>query len=137
MNVKTSSNHKEILPGQKKMHEHYIQQSVTTIQINPFHGPAQNLMNRFNVSTKIIDDLLLAAKEIGEEIHLAFVKNRVTSHNTSFCETKKSTITYKKEKKKTPKTFPVLKEDLQDLGLFVSKCTDKKTASTNSKTIQK
>ena len=120
MNVKTSSNHKEILPGQKEMHEHYIQQLVTTIQINPFHGPAQNLMNRFNVSTKIIDDLLLAAKEIGEKIHLAFVKNRVTSHNTSFCETKKSGITYKKEKKKTPKTIPVPKDDFQDLGLFFS-----------------
>ena len=118
------------------MHEQYIQQLVTAIPINPFHGPAQNIMNCFNVSTKIIDDLL-AAKKTGEKIHLEFVKNRVTSHNTSFCETKKSGITYKKEKKKTPKKIPVPKEDLQDLGLFVSKCTDKKTASTNSKTIQK
>ena len=56
------------------------------------------------------------------------VKNRVTSHNTSFFETIKSVITYKEEKKKTLKTISVPKEVSQALALFVCKCTDKKTA---------
>ena len=85
-------------------------------------------MSGLGISSKIIDGLL-EAKETGEKLHLEFVKNRVTSHNTSFFETiKKSSITYKGKKRKTPKAKSVLKEDRQPLGLFVSKCTDKKAA---------
>ena len=83
-------------------------------------------MSGVEISSKIIDGLL-AAKETGEKLHLEFVKNWVTSHNTGFFETiKKSGITYKEEKKKTPKAISVLKEDRQALWLFISKCTDKK-----------
>ena len=62
------------------------------------------------------------------ETHLEFVKNRVTSNNTSFFETiKKRRITLREKKKKIPTVIPVLKEDRQALGLFVSKYTDKKS----------
>ena len=109
------------------MHEQYIQQLLTIIPADSFHGPARNTMSGLKISSKIIDGLL-AAKETGEKLHLEFAKNRLTSHNTSFFETiKKSSITYKEEKKKTPKAIPILK-DRQALGLFVSKCTDKKAA---------
>ena len=85
-------------------------------------------MSGLEISSKIINGLLVA-KETGEKLHLEFVKNRITSHNTSFFETiKKNCITYKEEKKKTPKAISVLKENRQTLGLFVSKCTDKKVA---------
>ena len=126
MNVKTSSNYKEFSHGQKKMHEQYIQQLLITISNSPFHGSARNLMISLNISFKIIDDLL-AAKETGEKLHLEFAINRVTSCDTSFFETtKKSGITYKEEKKKTPMAISVLKEDRQALGFFASNFTDKK-----------
>ena len=126
MNVKTSSNYKEFSHGQKKMHEQYIQQLLITISSNPFHGSARNLMSSLNISFKIIDDLL-AAKGTGEELHLEFAINRVTSCNTSFFETtKKSGITYKEERKKTPMAVSVLKKDRQALGFFASNFTDKK-----------
>ena len=68
----------------------------------------------------------LQPKKTGQILHLEFEKNWVTFHNTSFFErTKKSGITYKKEKKKTPKVISVLKEDRQALGLFASKFTHK------------
>ena len=41
---------------------------------------------------------------------------------------KMSGITYKQEKKKIPEAIPMLKEDHQALGLFVSKCTNKNAA---------
>ena len=110
------------------MHEQYIQQLLTTIPIDPFHSPARNIMSSLEISSKIIDGLL-AASETGEKLHLKIVKNRVTSHNTRFFETiKKSGITYKEEKKKTPKAISVLKENWQALGLFAFKCTDNKAA---------
>ena len=75
-------------------------------------------MGGLEINFKIIDGLL-AAKETDEKLHLEFVKNRVISHNTSFFETiKKSVITYISQKKKTPKTISVIKQDLQVLGLF-------------------
>ena len=108
------------------MHEQYIEQLVTTIPTDPFHDPARNIMSGLEIDSKIIDGLL-AAKQTGEKLHLEFVKNRVTSHNTSFREIiKKSGITYKEEKQKTSKAMSVLEEDRQSLALFVIKCTDKK-----------
>ena len=84
MNVKTSDNHKEFWHGQKKkkkeIREQEIQQLLTTIQINSFHGPARNTMSSLEISSKIIDSLL-AAKETSEKIHLEFFKNRVTISN--------------------------------------------------------
>ena len=75
------------------MHEQYIQQLLTTIPNDPFHGPARNIMSGLEISSKIIDGLL-AAEETGEKLHLVFVRN--TSHNTGFFETiKKSGISYK------------------------------------------
>ena len=107
------------------MHEQYIQQLLTTITTDLFH--ARNIMGGLEISSKIIHGLL-AAKKTGEKFHLEFVKNHGTSHNTSFFETiKKSGLTYKEEKK-TQKAISVLKEDCQDLGLFISKCTNKKAA---------
>ena len=45
-------------------------------------------------------------------LHLEFIKNRDSFHNSSFFETiKKSGIIYKEEKKKTPKAILVLNED--------------------------
>ena len=126
MNVKTSSNHKEFSHGQKKLHEQYIQQLLTTIPTDPFHGPARNIMGGVEISSKIIVGLL-TAKELGEKLHLEFDKNQTTSHNTNFFETiEESGATYKEEKKKTAKAILVLKEDRQALELFVSRCTDKK-----------
>ena len=80
MDVKTSCNHKEFSHGPKKMHEQYIQQFLTTIQTNPFHGPAQNVMSSVEISSNIINDLIVAvaAKANGGKIHLEFVKNRDT-----------------------------------------------------------
>ena len=87
------------------MHEKYIQQLLTTIPTDPFHGPARNIMNGLEISSKIIDGQL-AAKETGEKLHLEFVKNRVASHNTSVFKTiKRSGITYKKEKKRYQRQF--------------------------------
>ena len=43
----------------KKIREKYIQQLLTTIPIDPFHGPAQNMMSSLEISSKIIDDLLV------------------------------------------------------------------------------
>ena len=83
-------------------------------------------MSGLEISPKIIDGLL-AVKETGEKLHLEFVKNRVTSHSTSFFEKiKKSGINYKEEKRKTLKAISVPREDGQALELFVSKCMDKK-----------
>ena len=104
------------------MHEQLIKQLLTTIPTDPFHDPARNIMSGLEISSKVIYGLLVA-KETGEKLHLEFVKNRVTSHNTNFFETiKKSGITYKEEKKKTPKAISVLEEDRQALELFVFKC---------------
>ena len=86
-------------------------------------------MSGLEISSKIID-VLLAARETSEKLHLEFVKNCVTSHNMISFETIKDTgITYKEEKKKTSEVISVLEEDRQALGLFVSKCTYKKAAS--------
>ena len=74
MNVKTSDNHKEFSHRQKKYMN--IQQLLTTIPNNPFHGPAQNILSGLEISSKIIDGLL-AAKETGEKLHLEFVKNQL------------------------------------------------------------
>ena len=41
------------------MREQYIQQLLTTMPIDPFHGPAQNMMSGLEISSKIIDDLLV------------------------------------------------------------------------------
>ena len=41
------------------MRERYIQQLLTTIPIDSFHGPAQNMMSGLEISSKIIDDLLV------------------------------------------------------------------------------
>ena len=113
------------------MHEQYIQQSLTTILTDPFHGPARNIMNALEISFRIIDGLL-QAKQTGKKLYLEFVKNPVTYHNTSSFQTiKKSGITHKEEKKKTTKVISVLKEDLQALGLFVAKCTGKKAKPNN------
>ena len=112
----------------KKMLEQYIQQLLTTIQIDPFYGPARNVRSGLEISSKIINGLL-AAKETGEKLHLEFVKNRVTSQNASFFETiKRSGITYKEDKRKTQKAVSLLKEDRQAPALFVSECTNKKAA---------
>ena len=62
MNVKTSSNHKESSHRQKKMNEQYIEQLLTSIPTDPFHGPARNIMSGLEMSSKIIDGLL-AVKE--------------------------------------------------------------------------
>ena len=95
------------------MHGQYIQQLLTTISIDPFHSPLQNIMSGLEISSNIID-VLLTAKETGEKLHLEFVKNRVTFHNTSSFKTmKKSGTTYQAEKKKTPKAISMLKEDRQ------------------------
>ena len=105
-----------------------VQQLLTTIPTDLFHGPVQNIISGLEIDSKVIDGLL-TAKETGDKLHLEFVKNQVDSHNKSFFETiKKSGITYKEEKKKTPKAISVLKEDRQVLGLFVFKCRDKKAA---------
>ena len=40
----------------------------------PFHGPARNIISGLEISSKIINDPL-AAKEIGENLHIEFVKN--------------------------------------------------------------
>ena len=48
------------------MREQYIQQLLTTMPIDPFHGPAQNMMSGLDISSKIIDDLLLT-NETGTE----------------------------------------------------------------------
>ena len=95
--VKTANIHKEFSHWQKKMHAQYIQQPLTNIPSNPFHGPAWNTMSCLEISSKIINGLL-APKETGKKFHLEFVKNRVTSHDTSFLEIlKKSGVTYKEE----------------------------------------
>ena len=73
----------------KKMHEKYIQQLLTTFPTDPFHGPARSIMSGF--------DDLLASKESTEKLHLEFVKNRVTFHNTSFCESFHKTSFFQKE----------------------------------------
>ena len=44
-----------------------IQKLLTTIPINPFHGPARNIMSGLEISSKIIEGLL-AAKETGEKL---------------------------------------------------------------------
>ena len=85
-------------------------------------------MSGLETSFKIIDSLP-AAKETGDKLHVEFVKNWVTSHNTGFFKTiKKSGLTYTEEEKKTPKAIQVLMENFQALGLCVSKRTDKKAA---------
>ena len=48
------------------MREQYIQQLLTTMPIDPFHGPAQNMMSGLDISSKIIDDLRLT-NETGTE----------------------------------------------------------------------
>ena len=106
------------------MYEQYIQQLLTAIPANPFHGPARNMISDLEISSKIIHGLL-AANETGGKLHLEFIKNRVTFHNTTFFETnKKSGITYKEEEKKTTKTMSLLKKDRQTLEFFLSKYTD-------------
>ena len=88
MNVKTSSNHKEFSHEQQqqkkkcKNNEKYIQQLLTAIPIDTFHGPARNIMNALGISSKIIDGLL-ASKETREKLLLEFVKNRVTTTQVS------------------------------------------------------
>ena len=69
----------------KKMHEKYIQQLLTTLPTGPFHGPARSIMSGLETSSKIYDGLL-ASKESGQKRNLEFVKNRFTFHNTSFFE---------------------------------------------------
>ena len=44
-----------------------IQKLLTTIPINPFHGPARNITSGLEISSKIIEGLL-AAKETGEKL---------------------------------------------------------------------
>ena len=56
------------------MHGQCIQQLLTIIPVDLFHGPAQNIIRGLEISSKIIDGLL-AAKETGEKFHLEFVKN--------------------------------------------------------------
>ena len=65
MNVKTSSNHKKFSTGRKKCMS--IQQLLTTIPTNLFHGPVQNIMSGLEISAKIIDGLL-TAKGTGEKL---------------------------------------------------------------------
>ena len=62
-------------------------------------------MSGLETSFKIINSLS-AAKETGDKLHVEFVKNWITSHNTGFFKTiKKSGLTYTEEKKKTPKVI--------------------------------
>ena len=110
--------------------EHYIQNLLLTLHIDPFHDPARNIINGLELTSKIIDGLL-SAKDVGEKLLAEFVKNGVTSRNESFFERiKQSGIVYREDKRKTPKAISVLKEDRQALGLFVAKYTDKKNAFT-------
>ena len=51
MNIKISSNYKEFSHEQKKMHEQYIQQLLINIPIDPFHGPARNIMSGLEISS--------------------------------------------------------------------------------------
>ena len=128
MNMKTSSQHKEFSHGQKKLHEQYVTQLLSNIHTDPFHGTARNLVSGLEIKSKLIDSLL-GANEVGESRKSEFVQNQVFSRNKSFFEPiERSGVTYKEEKKKTPKAVSVMKEDRQALGLFVSKCTDKKAA---------
>ena len=53
MNVETSSIHKEFSYGAKEMHEQYIQQLLTTIVTDPFHGPARNIMSSLEIISNI------------------------------------------------------------------------------------
>ena len=128
MNMKTSSQHKEFSPGQMKLHEQYVNQLISNIQTDPFTGPARNMISGLEITTKIIDSLL-EATAIGKQRKTEFVTDRVLSRKTSFyLPIKRSGVIYQEEKKKAPKAVSVMKEDRQALGLFVSKCTDKKAA---------
>ena len=128
MNMKTSSQHKEFSQGQKRLHEQYIMQLINNIHSDPFHGLARNMISGLEITPKIIDSLL-GATATGEKRKTEFVTDRVFSRKTSFfLPIKKSGVTYQEEKKKAPKAVSVMKEDRQALGLFVSKCTDKKAA---------
>ena len=68
MHLKTSCLHKECSQGQRKLHEHYIQNLLLTLlHIDPFHGPARNIINGLELTFKIIDGLL-SAKDFGEKL---------------------------------------------------------------------
>ena len=48
-------------------------------------------MSSLEISSKIID-VLLAAKEIGEKLHLEFAKNQITFHSKNFFKTMKKSL---------------------------------------------
>ena len=78
MHLKTSCLHKEFSPGQWKLHEHYIQNLLLTLHIDPSHGPARNIINGLELTSKIIDGLL-SAKDVGEKLLAEFVKTRLAT----------------------------------------------------------
>ena len=133
LRIKTSSKHKELTAGGKKIHQKHVSSIKARIQqlgIDPFaKGPPVSFSNGVEIQSDIVKDML-RAEEVGKMAKMKFIKERLVDGSKSFFEpihqnNLKTGI--KKKKKKQPAT-EVLKEEKQAFGVLVGKAISNKEA---------
>ena len=131
--MKTSSKHKELTFGGKKMHKKHVSSIKAWIQqlgIDPFvKGPPVSFSNGVEIQSDIVKDML-GADEVGRTAKMEFIKERLVDGSKSFFEPihQQKLKTGIKKKKKKPPAIEVLKEEKQAFGLLVGKAISNKEA---------
>ena len=125
----TSSRHKELTPGGMKLHQDHIQKLKTKLKEYGVDAFSNEKTKCFptgeEIDHNVVKDMLYASKK-GNELHLKFVEERLTSRDKSFFEAiKKNPINNGMEKKKRVlKAVSVLKEDRPAFGLLTTKAVN-------------
>ena len=126
MRIMTSSVHKELTPGNKRLHNSHVtslKNKLAEYNVNPFgNGPARSLSTGCEVDVRVINDLL-DAEQRGNAQYTKFVKERLVEGKQTIFDTitKVKLKTGNEKKKIVPKAVSVLKEDRQAFGLLIAK----------------
>ena len=126
LRVKTSSKHKEMTPGRKKIHEKHIdnlKQKLVGYGVNPFsEGEPRIISTGVEIEEGVVNDVLRTPK-CGEKQFKQFVEERLVKGTKSFFDRIKQNRlkTGIVKVKKTPKVQTVMKEDCKAFGVIAAK----------------
>ena len=131
--IKTSSKHKELSPGRKKMHSRHVAQlknQLVQYGMDPFSDDKpRSFATGVEIPSNIVDDMMGAAK-LGSKQYENFTKECLVIGSKGYFEpiARNKVCTGIEKKKKAPKAVQILKEDRQAFGLMVSKSVNMEEA---------
>ena len=123
-----TSKHKETTISHKRMHRKHVENLKSKLKDYKVDPSEDSSSIGISADQEISFSVLvgpLQASELGNKMHLSFVKKRLVEGEKSIFEPiSKSNIKTSNEKKKLQKIISVLKEDKQAFGVIAAKPND-------------